>query len=223
MRWQSAAATCWGWAPGRVTVMMKSTQGTTKSDPTVPLMNPIFGSTPIVMPFCASADSPAEPNRVASPFTPDQDSGVGPPGAAQWVMTSWAIFTEAELELMICGLPDVDVGDMRKHTEYKGWKESDNVVQWFWQIVNEMDQSDRAQLLQFVTGTSKVPLEGFGKLQGMSGITRFTIQRAAGTDRLPIAHTCFNQLDLGDYTSLEVMREKMLLAFREGSQGFAFR
>ncbi len=59
-----------------------------------------------------------------------------------------SIFTEAELELMICGLPDVDVGDMRKHTEYKGWKESDPTIQWFWQIVNEMDQSDRAQLLQ---------------------------------------------------------------------------
>lgn len=34
---------------------------------------------------------------------------------------------------------------------------------------------------------------------------------------------CFNQLDMGEYSSIEVMREKLLLALREGSQGFAFR
>jgi E3 ubiquitin-protein ligase HUWE1 len=54
-----------------------------------------------------------------------------------------------------------------------------------------------------VTGTSKVPLEGFGKLQGMNGIQRFQIQRASGVDRLPAAHTCFNQLDLCEYSGLE--------------------
>ena len=45
-----------------------------------------------------------------------------------------------------------------------------------------------------VTGTSKIPLDGFKALQGTNGITRFQIQRASGVDRLPAAHTCFNQL-----------------------------
>ena len=76
---------------------MKSTHGTTKSAPTTPLMSPIFGSTLIVMPWCASAESPAELSRDATPWTTDQVSPVGPPGAAQLAMTSWATATEPAL------------------------------------------------------------------------------------------------------------------------------
>jgi hypothetical protein len=49
---------------------------------------------------------------------------------------------------------------------------------------------DRAQFLQFVTGTSKVPLQGFGYLEGMNGYQKFQIHRDdRSTDRLPVAHT----------------------------------
>ena len=39
---------------------------------------------------------------------------------------------------------------------------------------------------------------------------------------LPSAHTCFNQLDLPEYESEEIMKEKLLIAIREGSEGFGF-
>lgn len=49
-------------------------------------------------------------------------------------------------------------------------------------------------MLQFVTGTSKVPLNGFKELEGMNGINRFNIHRAYGSkERLPTSHTCFNR------------------------------
>ena len=35
----------------------------------------------------------------------------------------------------------------------------------FWEVVRDMDKEDLALLLQFITGTSKVPLEGFKALQ----------------------------------------------------------
>ncbi len=68
-----------------------------------------------------------------------------------------------------------------------------------------------------------MPIDGFKSLQGMHGVQRFSIHRASGTDRLPSAHTCFNQLDLPDYSSMKVLQDKLLIALREGSQGFAFR
>lgn len=49
-------------------------------------------------------------------------------------------------------------------------------------------------MLQFVTGTSKVPLNGFKELEGMNGFSRFNIHRDYGNkDRLPSSHTCFNR------------------------------
>lgn len=71
----------------------------------------------------------------------------------------------------------------------KGYTVETPIIQWFWQIVNEFGQEEKALLLQFVTGTSKVPLEGFKALQGMSGPQKFQIQKAYNKTRLPSAHT----------------------------------
>ena len=51
--------------------------------------------------FCASEDIPADSKSAATPWTPDQLSAVGPPGAAHWVMTSWATRTEAEVRAVV--------------------------------------------------------------------------------------------------------------------------
>ncbi len=133
------------------------------------------------------------------------------------------IFNEKELELMLCGLPDIDLSDLKANIEYRGWAPDSQVIQWFWQILSTFDQEEKALLVLFVTGTSKVPLDGFKALQGSNGVNKFTIQKASGVDRLPVAHTCFNQLDLGEYSSMEVMKEKLMFAIKEGSQGFGFR
>ena len=66
----------------------------------------------------------------------------------------------------------------------------------------------RARLLQFATGTSKVPLNGFKELSGASGTCKFSIHRDYGsTDRLPSSHTCFNQIDLPAYDCYETLRD----------------
>jgi HECT-domain (ubiquitin-transferase) len=65
------------------------------------------------------------------------------------------IFNDHELELLISGLPDIDVADLRANTEYSGYSPSSPVIQWLWQVVAEMDKQDLALLLQFVTGEHK--------------------------------------------------------------------
>ncbi|KNA10493.1 hypothetical protein SOVF_143570 [Spinacia oleracea] len=134
-----------------------------------------------------------------------------------------SIFNDKELELLISGLPDIDLEDMRANTEYSGYSPASPVIQWFWEVVQGFSKEDKARLLQFVTGTSKVPLEGFSALQGISGAQKFQIHKAYGSqDHLPSAHTCFNQLDLPEYPSKEHLQERLLLAIHEASEGFGF-
>lgn len=105
-----------------------------------------------------------------------------------------SIFNEQELELLISGLPDIDIDDWRGNTEYQNYSPSSPQIQWFWRAVRSFDKEELAKLLQFVTGTSKVPLNGFKELEGMNGVSRFNIHRDYGNkDRLPTSHTCFNR------------------------------
>nr|DAD23683.1 TPA_asm: hypothetical protein HUJ06_025146 [Nelumbo nucifera] len=134
-----------------------------------------------------------------------------------------SIFNDKELELLISGLPEIDLDDLKANTEYTGYTAASSVVQWFWEIAKAFNKEDMARLLQFVTGTSKVPLEGFKALQGISGPQRFQIHKAYGApERLPSAHTCFNQLDLPEYSTKEQLQERLLLAIHEASEGFGF-
>ena len=88
-----------------------------------------------------------------------------------------AIFDEQELELLISGLPEIDVDDWRAHTDYHNYTANSPQITWFWRTVRGMSNEERAKLLQFVTGTSKVPLNGFKDLEGMQGNTLFSIHR----------------------------------------------
>ncbi|KAI5928137.1 hypothetical protein F4810DRAFT_180777 [Camillea tinctor] len=134
-----------------------------------------------------------------------------------------SIFNEQELELLISGLPDVDIDDWKSNTEYHNYSPSSQQIQWFWRALRSFDKEERAKLLQFVTGTSKVPLNGFKELEGMNGINRFNIHRDYGNkDRLPSSHTCFNQLDLPEYESYDILRRQLLKAITTGSDYFGF-
>ncbi|KAG7230496.1 hypothetical protein INR49_024605 [Caranx melampygus] len=130
------------------------------------------------------------------------------------------IFDENELELLMCGLGDVDVNDWRENTKYKnGYMANHPVIQWFWKTVLLMDAEKRIRLLQFVTGTSRVPMNGFAELYGSNGPQLFTIEQWGTREKLPRAHTCFNRLDLPPYESFEELREKLHIAI-ENAQGF---
>ncbi|KAG7422002.1 E3 ubiquitin-protein ligase TOM1-like [Fusarium oxysporum f. sp. rapae] len=134
-----------------------------------------------------------------------------------------SIFNEQELELLISGLPDIDIDDWKSNTEYHNYTPSSQQIQWFWRALRSFDKEERAKLLQFVTGTSKVPLNGFKELEGMNGVNRFNIHRDYGNkDRLPSSHTCFNQLDLPEYESYDHLRSQIMKAITAGSEYFGF-
>ena len=124
--------------------------------------------------------------------------------------------TAAELELIMNGKPAIDVEEIRAYTVFQGEPTfSDNhpqVIQ-LWQIIREFEEENKRLFLLFVTGTSRVPLDGFEP--------PFNITQGTGMENnsLPRAHTCFNQLVLPFFTSLDIMRERMLFAIKE-TEGF---
>lgn len=131
------------------------------------------------------------------------------------------IFDEHELELLMCGIQHIDVKDWKQNTLYKGDYHANHiVVQWFWRVVLSFSNEMRSRLLQFVTGTSRVPMNGFKELYGSNGPQLFTIERWGTPENYPRAHTCFNRIDLPPYKNYQQLRDKLVKAI-EGSQGFA--
>ncbi|XP_041977807.1 uncharacterized protein LOC121732085 isoform X2 [Aricia agestis] len=125
-------------------------------------------------------------------------------------------FDARELELVIAGAPELDVGDWRANTEYRGgYHDNHPVVHWFWQAIDRFTNEQRLRLVQFVTGTSSIPYEGFSALRGSTGPRRFCIERWGRVESLPRAHTCFNRLDLPPYPTPQLLYEKLLLAVEE--------
>lgn len=82
-------------------------------------------------------------------------------------------FDEKELELVIGGLGKIDLNDWKQHTRLKHCTSDSKIVQWFWKAVHSYSEERRARLLQFVTGSSRVPLQG-SILNQLSIPTRFT-------------------------------------------------
>ncbi|KAG9857847.1 E3 ubiquitin-protein ligase pub1, partial [Aureobasidium melanogenum] len=125
------------------------------------------------------------------------------------------VFDERELELLIGGISEIDVDDWAKNTDYRGYDEKDPVIQNFWKCIRTWDSEQKSRLLQFATGTSRIPVNGFKDLQGSDGPRRFTIEKSGEEGQLPKSHTCFNRLDLPPYKTYEALNAKLLWAVEE--------
>ena len=140
--------------------------------------------------------------------------------------------TTIELDLILNGKPTIDIDEIRGYCMFQGARvfgienddgdgygseckfgEDSEVVQWLWAILRSFETEQCRSYLHFVTGTSRVPLDGydppFNITDGMD----------MESDSLPKAHTCFNQIVLPRYSSYDCMREKLLYAI-ENTEGF---
>ncbi|XP_043082730.1 NEDD4-like E3 ubiquitin-protein ligase WWP1 [Puntigrus tetrazona] len=133
----------------------------------------------------------------------------------QWLQ----YFDEKELEVMLCGMQEVDLQDWQRNTVYRHYTRNSKQIIWFWQFVKEVDNEVRLRLMQFVTGTCRLPLGGFAELMGSNGPQKFCIEKVGKETWLPRSHTCFNRLDLPPYKSFEQLKEKLLFAIEE-TEGF---
>lgn len=110
------------------------------------------------------------------------------------------LFTPAELEERVCGKADYAVEDLRKGTVYEGLLPEDRRIKFLWQALEEATPQQRRLFLRFVSGRERLPV----KLRVLGLIT-------AGNhdDKLPQAATCFFAIELPDYSSLEIMKQRL--------------
>jgi len=139
-----------------------------------------------------------------------------------------SVFSFRELELLACGVSKVDVDDWEKNTVYRSTNAQHQVVRWFWECIHEFNDEQRCKLLQFTTGTTNLPVEGFAGLQSARGVSRlFQVTLVATTNTpgqptspLPRAHTCFNTIDLPAYPNKEEMMHILSMVIELEATGF---
>jgi E3 ubiquitin-protein ligase HUWE1 len=124
-------------------------------------------------------------------------------------------FTAQELKALVNGKDTIDAASLRAGVKYSGaFIDSDPMVQRFWIAFQTMGDKDRQDLLRFVTGTCRIPLDGFDP--------PFTLTPSdMDASALPMAHTCFNQLVLPTYSTVELLLKRLKTAVTHGiAEGF---
>ncbi|XP_076048039.1 ubiquitin protein ligase E3A isoform X2 [Oratosquilla oratoria] len=117
------------------------------------------------------------------------------------------LFRPEELELLVCGSQNYDFMELMKSTEYDGgYTVNTAIVKAFWEIVHDMSDEDKKKLLQFTTGSARVPVGGLARLK------LIIARHGPDCDRLPTAHTCFNVLLLPEYSSKEKLQDRLYKA-----------
>ncbi|XP_020665071.1 putative E3 ubiquitin-protein ligase HERC4 isoform X3 [Pogona vitticeps] len=117
------------------------------------------------------------------------------------------LFQPNELQAMVIGNTNYDWKELEKNTQYKGEYWADHpTIKIFWEVFHELPLEKKKQFLLFLTGSDRIPILGMKSLS-------LVIQPTGGGDEyLPVAHTCFNLLDLPKYTDKETLKSKLIQA-----------
>lgn len=125
-------------------------------------------------------------------------------------------FSPSELDLLICGIPEIDVNDLKKNTRYDDpYNPEHPVIKMFFNVISKWKPNDLAMLLLFFTGSSQVPVNGFRDYAERGN--PITLAYGGDHNRLCAAHTCFNTLDLPEYQSEEELNTKLLQSITESN------
>jgi len=129
-----------------------------------------------------------------------------------------------EVEQLVCGCPTLDLAELRKVTFYDGYRQDDKTIQHFWQVLDGYNEELQKKFLLFTTGSDRVPVGGMGEMTFK--ITRMVQKQKHDSEgnrtrpeKLPEAHTCFNQLVLPDYRDKETLKKKLTIAI-SNAEGF---
>ncbi|KAL6454785.1 UFD4 Ubiquitin fusion degradation protein 4 [Candida maltosa Xu316] len=88
-------------------------------------------------------------------------------------------------------------------------------------ILINFSKDEKRDFLQFLTGASKLPIGGFKALRPELTVVRKHAEDGLNDDDyLPSVMTCANYLKLPNYSSENVMKERLLKAIRDGAGAF---
>ncbi|XP_030385069.1 probable E3 ubiquitin-protein ligase HERC4 isoform X1 [Scaptodrosophila lebanonensis] len=124
------------------------------------------------------------------------------------------IFQPEELMAVVVGNEEYDWQALEDNCEYKhGYTSGDETIKWFWEVFHDLTEAEKKKFLLYLTGSDRIPI------QGMKAI-KLIIQPTTDDRFLPVAHTCFNMLDLPRYKTKERLKFKLQQAIQQ-TQGFS--
>ncbi len=130
---------------------------------------------------------------------------------------SLSLFDPDLLQSVIEGVQEIDISELRRYARYVGWDSSHRSIKDFWSVVKRYGPEEKKKLLEFVTASDRVPVGGMQNLQ-------FVVQRNGVGDidgHLPTSYTCYGTLLLPEYSSKDILRQKLGMAL-ENAKGFGF-
>uniref|UniRef100_A0A8D3BTD1 HECT and RLD domain containing E3 ubiquitin protein ligase 3 n=1 Tax=Scophthalmus maximus TaxID=52904 RepID=A0A8D3BTD1_SCOMX len=126
-----------------------------------------------------------------------------------------SLFQPSELMAMVVGNNNYNWEEMEKNTVYKGeYTATHPTVRLFWEVFHEFPLEKKKQFLLFLTGSDRIPIHGMESL-------RIIIQSTTAEEHyLPVAHTCYNLLDMPRYQTKEILHRRLTRAV-EQYEGFS--
>lgn len=146
-------------------------------------------------------------------------------------LSALQMFYPEELDQIFCGssvqssasLAQWDVKTLMESCRPDhGFTNESPSIRFLYEIMASYDREEQRQFLQFVTGCPRLPVGGFKSLSPPLTVVKKTFDSpdVAPDDYLPSVMTCVNYLKLPDYSSKEIMREKLRIAAMEGQYCF---
>uniref|UniRef100_A0A8C7ZCT6 HECT and RLD domain containing E3 ubiquitin protein ligase 3 n=1 Tax=Oryzias sinensis TaxID=183150 RepID=A0A8C7ZCT6_9TELE len=126
-----------------------------------------------------------------------------------------SLFQPSELMAMVVGNNNYNWEELEKNAVYKGeYSATHPTVRLFWEVFHEFPLEKKKQFLLFLTGSDRIPIHGMESL-------RIIIQSTTAEEHyLPVAHTCYNLLDMPRYQTKEILRRRLTQAV-EQYEGFS--
>ncbi|XP_054892414.1 probable E3 ubiquitin-protein ligase HERC3 isoform X2 [Poeciliopsis prolifica] len=115
------------------------------------------------------------------------------------------LFTPKELQETLVGKDFHDWEKLKQNTVYEGEYDADHpIIQMFWEVFDELKESQKNTFLWFVTGFERVPILGLDKIK-----MKIKVKTTQDDQYYPATHTCFSTLELPPYSTKDVMRAKL--------------
>lgn len=115
--------------------------------------------------------------------------------------------------MIVSGDYEFNWNEFKSNTIYESpYNDKCEVIDWFWKYFEKLNEDSKKNVLKFITGTSLIPPDGPESV-------KIKIMKSNRT--LPTAHTCFKSLELPEYNSYDILKEKCDLAFPY-SEGYGY-
>lgn len=108
------------------------------------------------------------------------------------------MLTGPKLEEMVCGSPEVSVVALKLITRYRDMDESEPVIKWLWEVLEEFESSQRVLFLKFVSGRSRLPVNATDLAQkfqimkvdkGTVSLISYTVDESVYSRKLRVCRT----------------------------------